>query len=254
MIGYIFGSTLKDFLRPQRILAWILITLVVGVLSAIIARLIPESGPNEKYGHLAGMFAFRICALAGALFSALVLSAEVEQKTIVYLVTRPVPRAKIIVGRALAAMVATFAVSALAVVAIGLAVPKVGLTNAFVLKDLLVVALGSAAYVSLFVLITLMVNKAMLLCLLYTFAWETAVPNMPGSTFYLSINSYMNSLADHQVIGGLGIFDIMSGQAALNQLKPVTAAIVLAGIAVVLLAVNARYFSKFEFVPREDTE
>lgn len=254
MIGYIFKSTLKDFLRPQRIFTWVAIALVVGVLSFIIARLIPESGPNEKYGHLAGMFAFRICALAGALFSALVLSAEVEQKTIVYLVTRPIPRGQIILGRTLAAMLATFMVSALAVVAIGLAVPKVGLANAFVLKDIGVVALGSAAYVSLFVFITLIVNKAMLLCLLYTFAWETAVPNMPGSTFYLSINSYMNSLADHQVIGGLGIFDIMSGQSTLNEVRPVVAAIVLVAFTIVMLAVNSRYFSKFEFVPREDTE
>ena len=48
-----------------------------------------------------------------------------------------------------------------------------GLNNPYLLRDLTAVAVGALAYGTLFVLVSLIINRSMVVCLLFAFAWET---------------------------------------------------------------------------------
>lgn len=254
MIAYITTSTLRDFLRFGRIAAWILTAIVVGILSKLILNDLPESSPTDRYSMLSGIFTYHVLALAGAIFSALVISAEVEQKTIVYLLTRPIPRSVLLIGRMLAAVVATFLCTLFTAIAVSLVVRGVGPTSGAFLRDLVALSVGSAAYIAFFVMLSLMINRAMIVCLLYAFAWEIAVPNMPGSIYYLSINSYISAIGQRAGAVSAPLLKVLSGESSNPDMPLSRAWMVLTGLIVVLTFAAAWWFTRFEFVPREDTE
>ncbi len=216
-----------------------------------------EEEERESYGTLSGWLVFRLLALVAAIFAAVVVAQEVEQKTIVYLLTRPIPRAKLLLARTAAAIAVTFLVGAVAAVVVSFSVMGgKGLSNDLLISDLKALFVGAAAYVSLFVLISLWLNRSMLICLLFAFGWETAIPNMPGSMYRLSIFSYLNAIAEHPSQGGqmntLGTG--LSGELSTNLLLPTTGYITMLTLTVICLATGAWWFKKFEYVPREDAE
>ena len=199
---------------------------------------------------------FRILPLASAIFTTAIVSQEVEQKTIVYLLTRTIPRAKLLLLRFLASVVVVFAVSVLAALAVSFGVFKGGaLSNPLFFKDLLAIGLGAFGYGALFLFVSLLFNRAMLICLLFAFGWETSVPNMPGSMSKLSIVSYVQAIAEHPAAGSSNkLIALASGTLGTNDITKqagITALLLVTAVGVIL---SAQWFTRFEFVPREDAE
>ncbi|MBX3118396.1 MAG: ABC transporter permease subunit [Fimbriimonadaceae bacterium] len=212
---------------------------------------------RDAYATLSGWLVFRLLALIAAIFAAVVVAQEVEQKTIVYLLTRPVPRPKILLARTAAAIVVTFVIGAIAALAVSVSVMgTAGFTNDLMLRDIKALFVGAAAYVSLFVLISLWLNRSMLICLLFAFGWEMAIPNMPGTMYRLSIFSYLTAIAERPSSGGqlntLGTG--LSGELSSNILLPSTGYLTMGFLIVACLGLGAWWFKNFEYVPREDAE
>lgn len=251
----VYQAALADFLRPRRLFAWglVLVGLYAGARAWLSAQ--DTMALDMAYGQMSTVLVFRILALASAIFATSVLSGEVEQKTIVYLVTRPIPRWQLLLSRVAAAMTVVFAISALGAVVTSLAVYGGDLLqNRLLVGDLGTLALGTIAYGGLFVLISLWANRAMLICLLFAFGWESSVPNMPGELYYLSIFSYLSALAKHPVGETRGPLGALSGQLGVNTLSASTAFVVLVIFCIAVLAFGAWWFSRFEYLPREDAE
>ena len=103
-------------------------------------------------------------------------------------------------------------------------------------------------------LIGLLFNRAMIVCLLFAFGWETAVPNMPGQMSFLSINSYLQAIAQHPSAGGVKPMGMLSAAASDSTIAPITAYVSMAVFALVLVAFGAGWFTHFEYLPREDAE
>ena len=253
MLGYVFTASLKDFLRPGRVIVWCLIALVIGIMGRVWVSL-GSQAPMETYGHLASVIVYRFLALVAAIFSTMVVSQEVDQKTIVYMLTRTVPRGQMLLGRTLACMAAVTLISWVGSVFGGLGVMGFQMFSApgwwF---DFLILGLGAAAYSTFFVMVSLMLQKAMVFSLLFAFGWETFVPNMPGDLYYVSFYTYLNSMSKHpKNVGAMPVLDALSGQLTGNLVSPVVAGAVLAITAVALMAAGMWWFTRFEFVPRED--
>lgn len=251
MLGIVYSSTLRDFLRPGRIVVWTLVALVVGLLTRMVVS-VSHMQPDVAHGVAVSNVVFRFVALAAAIFSPMVVSQEVEQKTIVYWLTRAVPRPVMLVGRTLAAMTATAFVTV--VVSVCVSLGATGRLGGMFFPDLMISLAGAIAYCSLFVMISLIVNKALVWCLLFAFGWETFVPGMPGMagiSFYTHLTNLMRDPKEAPNLDSLSsaMQSIWSFEAS-----PQASWSVLLVSGVVLLGLASWWFSLKEFAPREDTD
>lgn len=257
-IGYLYRSMLGEFMRFRRIGVWLFVCVLLFGMGMIFVSISGSKSGADNYPLLSGMLVFRFLPLVAAIFSMAVLAQEVEQKTIVYLLTRPVPRPQMLLMRILAAATTVAILTFFAAVLISFASYGAGgLQNAYLWRDLKAIIVGSAAYCSLFVFVSLLMNRAMVFCLLYAFAWETSVPNMPGNMYYLAITSYLNAIAERPSGGQLEsskVLGFFAGALGSNTLAPTTAWIAMIGLIVFCTVIGMTWFSKFEYLPREDAE
>lgn len=256
MNPYLFFSTLRDFLRLKRILTWLAVAVGLVVMGILIKRVSIGRPDDELYSLLSSSLVFRLLPLVSAIFSTQVLSAEVEQKTIVYLLTRPVPRAHLILMRTAASIVAVALITFIAAVFVSASVYGAGaLNNPYLWRDVKGILVGAAAYGSLFVFISLLVNRAMIVCILIAFVWETAVAQLPGSMYYMSINSYLTAISERPSItqAGTGL-QFLAGGLSENTMTSGTAWPAMLILVACMTIASMAWFTRFEYLPREDAE
>ena len=254
MNTYAFTQMLKDVITPKKLIPWVFIAIMLAVAGVLWVTYANSSDPAQSYGMVVRQIVYRVVALASAIFVASIISQEVEQMTIVYLVTRAVPRGVMLLSRGLAVIVAVAAVCWLSVMGTGLGMLGVeALTSSFFWQDFLIVLIGAGAYCSLFIFFSLVFNKSMMVSISFAFVWETFVPNMPGDMYYLSILSYMNSIATHPGHDAVSPINLVAGGGA-NAIPVWAGWSVLLGLTVGLLALSAWWFRTHEYLPREDAE
>lgn len=253
--AFIFKTALKDFIRPRRLVIWLVMILAVAGIALIAAKVNPNATPEGTYTQMSSVIVFRVLALAAAIFATAVVSAELEQKTIVYLLTRPIPRWKLLVFRSLAAVVVTMGIGILCGVATSFATYGAqGLANEYLWRDMRGFVVGSLAYVGFFVLLSMWVNKSMIVSLLYAFGWETIIPNLPGDVRVLSIANYLTVISERPSTGGSGAVSAMAGELSVNTMTPGQAWPVMIALIGFCFVFGAWWFTNFEFLPREDVE
>lgn len=116
-------------------------------------------------------------------------------------------------------------------------------------------AIGIVAYIGLFVFLSLILAKSLVISLLFAFGWETFVPNMPGDMFYLSVLTYLRSAAPHAVIaGGPSLGDVITGALSPKSVSAPAAWTVLCLFGLGIWFLCFWWFSRFEYTPREDSE
>ena len=255
MFLFLYQTALKDFLRVKRLVMWVLVVLALFGIARIWAGLTGVLKPQEAYNQLSAVLVYRVLALAAAIFSTAVVSQEVEQKTIVYLLTRPIPRWKILSARSLAAATVVAGIGCLLALSVSFAVFGVSIgSNAMLGKDLMALIAGAAAYTSLFVLVSLWINRSMIVNLLFAFGWETMIPNLQGDMYYLSIYKYLETISQRPSLGEPGVLSALTAQLSVNTMNLTTAWVVLIAMVAAFAALGAWWFTRFEFVPREDSE
>jgi ABC-2 type transport system permease protein len=251
----IFGQAVGEYLRAKRVIPWILLGGVCGLLAWSWHFLQPDSPPSDQYSIVSSLLVFRLLALASAIFTTAIVSQEIEQRTIVYLLTRPVPRWKLLVVRYLASVLVVSLLGLVSAVFATLGSFHGLGGNSLLWNDIVALVVGAFAYGALFLFISLISNRSMLVCLLFAFGWETSVPNMPGSMYNLSILSHLQALAQHPESADKSkVLGLASGTLATNTISPERAWVVLGILTVGLVVLSAWWFTNFEYVPREDAE
>ncbi len=256
MGAYLYTAALKDYFRVRRMAVWIIIVVALFGLAKAYLFVSPGQSAQDAYVNLTGIMVYRVLALAAAIFGTAVISQEIEQKTIVYLVTRPIPRATILLSRLAATATVVFIVGFVAALSVSLAVHGVrALSNDILWRDVPAFLMGSLAYSAVFVLFSLWMNRSMLINLFFTFGWELFIPNLPGDAHRLSIFSYLKAIAQRPTTDNpsspLGFF---SGQVGPDVLSKPTGYITIIMIIVGATALAAWWFRNFEYLPREDAE
>ncbi len=121
-----------------------------------------------------------------------VLGSEIDDGTIVHILTKPIPRWKIVLSKLAVAFGVSGAVTAGAMFAAATIVDGVRLGLAFAAAG----AVGALAYSALFLMLSLLTRRPVLVGLLYVMIWEGLLGNFVSGTKVLSIQQYVVSLAD----------------------------------------------------------
>lgn len=253
MVGtFVFTHALRDFARARRLIVWALVALLAYGFGATYVQTSGEA-TRDTYVLLSSILSYRILALAAAIFATAVVAQEVEGKTIVYLLTRPVPRQLLLLGRALAASLVVFLVSALSAVAVSIATLKG--SNPLLAKDLIALAVGSLAYTGLFTLVSLLLNRSMVACLLFAFGWETLAAGVPGDLRLLTLNTHIMAIAERPTPeGGTSFLDAVGTMLGASNVSASVSWLVLLGVIAVTFAGSMAWFAHFEYTAREDAE
>jgi hypothetical protein len=137
----------------------------------------------------------------GVFYGTALIADEVEDKTITYLFTRPIPRGAVLAGKYLAYLACTLCVVLPSIVLVWLLVVPVGgsLGANFpdLVTDLALIAVGLAVYGAVFALIGCTLKRPLLFGLVFIFGWETIVLAIPGYLKRFSVAYYVQGLVPH---------------------------------------------------------
>jgi hypothetical protein len=154
-------------------------------LSSFRVNGVPVPGPVIFGGMIWLLYLRFVVPVLGAFYGTTLIADEVEDRTITYLFTRPVPRGAVIIGKYLAYLACTGLVVLPSVTAVYLLVTPVsggaiGGTFPQLLIDLGLLAMGLAAYGAVFALIGALVPRPLVAGLLLIFGWEQIALFVPG--------------------------------------------------------------------------
>jgi ABC-2 type transport system permease protein len=133
------------------------------------------------------------------------ISDEVEQKTLTYLFTSPIPKSIILLGK----FFALIAISTLIIVLSALITYfiLIGQMGAYKLiehlptlyKDVGVLLLGILCYGAFFTFLGARTKHPIIIGLLFSFGWESIISYIPGQVKRLTIMHYLQSIFPHQM-------------------------------------------------------
>ena len=231
---------------------------LIPVVVAILARIFLHGRTGDMAAvstEILMVFFLQIYIVILALFYGTSITAEeIENRTLTYLGTRPVPKPAIVVGK-----YAAYAALLFVMVAIGLG-GSYFILNATRLGDpdlygtffryLGVLGLGILAYMAFFAFLGTILKRAIIIGLIFGFGWENIIQYFPGSTQKFSIVHYLKSLLPYQPAtgGGRGVALLLF---RLEPTPPLGAGLMLAAIAGVFLALACWIFRAKEYLYEE---
>ncbi|GAA4923215.1 ABC transporter permease [Actinoplanes utahensis] len=121
-----------------------------------------------------------------------VLGSEIDDGTIVHILTKPLPRRDIILAKYAVAASVTAVVSAVPLFVAGILAGSVKLGAALAAASVV----GALAYSALFLLFSLLSRRPVLLGLVYILVWEGLLGNFVSGTKSLSVGQYVVTIAD----------------------------------------------------------
>ena len=257
----VFDFTLGQMLWSRRS---IFLGLLVGapILIALVVRLhtMVESLPVINGVGLTGptlfglliwlLFVRFVVPVLGVYYGTSLIADEVDDKTITYLFTRPVPRSSILVGKFLAYLACVVLLVLPAVVIVYFLVIPIGgnIGQSFpqLVEDLGMLLAGLTAYGALFAFVGAALKRPLIVGLVYAFGWESTVLLIPGYLKRLSVAYYLQALVPHAMPADSSISSLLS---VFQEIPPVWAS--LAGLTVITvlgLWLGGRAVEKREYV------
>jgi len=140
----------------------------------------------------------------GVFYGTALIADEVDDKTITYLFTRPIPRRAVLLGKYLAYLACTvLLVLPSVMIVFFLVVPTGGssVAGAFpsLLADFAMLVAGLASYGAVFALVGTRLKRPLFVGLVYAFGWEPAVLLFPGYLKRLTVAYYLQALVTHEM-------------------------------------------------------
>lgn len=244
----------------------IFMALVVGgpVLLAVVVRLVLAA--SREFGHgvqgttISGPGIFGLLVwiyirvtipILAVFYGTGLIADEVDDKTITFLFTRPIPRGAVMLGKYLAYLLCTALVVLPSVMVVYfLVVPYGGgsLAAAFpaLVKDLGILALGLAVYGAVFAFVGAWFKRPLVTGLIFAFGWEPLVLVFPGYLKRFTVSYYLQSLVPHAMPQD-GATSLL--QSLFRDVPSIGAAFAgLAVILVVFLAMAVRVVEQKEYV------
>jgi ABC-2 type transport system permease protein len=134
-----------------------------------------------------------------------VLGSEIDDGTITHILAKPLPRSEIVFAKLAVAFGVTLVATAVPMFVAGVIVQSVRLGLACALAC----ALGALGYSAVFLALSLLTRRPVLVGLLYVLLWESLLGNLLTGTRILSIHQYVLTVA-HELAPG-GLFDTHVG-------------------------------------------
>jgi ABC-2 type transport system permease protein len=197
----------------------VLISLVLRGLDVLGAPVFQVQGTRMAgpaiFGLMIWVFYLRFTVpVLGVFYGTSLIADEVEDKTITYLFTRPIPRGAVLVGKYLAYLACTIFVVLPSVMLVYLLIAPMrgSLGGSFLdlLKDLTLLALGLAVYGAVFAFIGARFGRPLLVGLIFVFGWEQAALAFPGYLKKFTVAYYLQALVPH-AMPSEGVMSLIQG-------------------------------------------
>ncbi|TDB71915.1 MULTISPECIES: ABC transporter permease [unclassified Micromonospora] len=143
-----------------------------------------------------------------------VLGAEIDDGTVVHVLTKPLPRWQIVLPKLAVATGVSAATIAVPIVVAGVLADSVRLGVALAAAS----ALGALAYSALFLALSLVTRRPVLLGLVYVLIWEGLLGRFVSGTKVLSVQQWVIALADR-----LAPTDLLTGAVSVPVAAVLTA-------------------------------
>jgi ABC-type transport system involved in multi-copper enzyme maturation permease subunit len=239
--------------------------LVVGlpVVIALVVRLIILLGaPGVRVNGMAvdgpTMFGLMIWAfylrfivpVLGVFYGISLIADEVDDKTITYLFTRPVPRGAVLLGKYFAYLVCTVFVVLPSVVLVWFMVASIRSSLAAnfldMAKDLGLLAIGLAVYGAVFAFVGSAVKRPLLIGLAFVFGWEPAMMALPGYLKRFTVAYYLQGLVPQAMPSDSAMSLV---QSIFREFPPVTDSLIwMTAMTLFFLWLAARSVRRREYV------
>jgi ABC-2 type transport system permease protein len=162
-------------------------------------------GGSTIFGMMIWLLFIRfIVPVLGVFYGTSLIADEVDDKTITYLFTRPIPRRAVLLGKFLAYLACTVLLVLPSVMLVFfLIVPtgggSIGAAFPALLADLGMLIVGLASYGAVFALVGTRLKRPLVVGLVFAFGWEPAVLLFPGYLKRLSVAYYLQALVTHEM-------------------------------------------------------
>ncbi len=244
----------------------VFLALVVGgpVLIAIILRVVDAlnvpamrvngvrlGGPSIFGLMLWFLFLRFIVPVLGIFYGTSLMADEVEDKTITYLFTRPIPRSAVLIGKYLAYLASTVLIVLPSVMLVYFLVVPIGggsIASTFptLVRDLALLAIGLAVYGALFAAVGAWIKRPVLVGLFFAFGWENFALALPGYMKRFTVAFYTQSLVPHAMPQD-NLLSILQSVFK-DNVSALQAALTLVAMLVVALALATRAVERREYV------
>jgi len=256
----IFDLSLGEMLWSRRTVFMLLVVGVPVLISFVVRSLVALGAPIMRnstingpiiFGMMIWVFFVRFSVpVLGVFYGTSLMADEVEDKTITYLFTRPIPRGAVLVGKYLAYLACTILVVLPSIVLVWLLIVplrgSLGASGMDLVRDLGLVAVGLAAYGAVFALIGAAMKRPLLVGLIFVFGWETLVMALPGNLKRISVSYYLQGLVPHAMPSDSPLSLIQ--EIFRDSPGALTCLVSLAVIEVVALWLAARTVARREYV------
>ncbi len=250
----LFHVHLPRLLRARRTLFVLLLALAPAALAWIVTSLSGRIAPGEVAANGGWIMLVQVVTpLSALVLGAATVAEEVEDRTITYLFTRPMPRAALLLGRWAAIALILVLILGLATWLFLLAAERARgdgpPVDAQIARALLFAVLaGAVTYSALAAALGAFVRHPILIGLGYAFAVEGFLANLPGRNQSLTVQHHLRSLMAAQ---GSPLWAKVEGFASASYESGGTALVVLACIALGALALGSWRLARREFVLSE---
>jgi len=205
----LFAMQLRALLRSKRFLVCALIALAPTAAALFVCAIARAHGEAIPTFELAWLFVVQSTVpLIALILGSAVIAEEIEDRTVTYLFTRPVPRASVLLGRLLAAVLVAVALCWLAAEPALLVVQRAGESivdpepriAAMLLPDGMresirqACLIGAVVYTTMFAVAGAILKHPMIVGIGYTFVIEGFVGMLPGQNATATVQYHLKSL------------------------------------------------------------
>ena len=194
---------IKNAFRSRRVILAMALSFV-PVLIAALLLLMPrmtgvEIDPPTTFLQIGLLLhLYILLPLVSALIGSGAVADEVEERTLPYIATRPVPKWHYVLSKVVSGFIVTGAILTISLwAAYAVQVGPYGMwvsASIILIRVTLVLLLGSLVYVSFFGLLGAAVKRPVLYGMIFAFGWEKIVAHLPMRIKYFTIVKYLNDL------------------------------------------------------------
>jgi ABC-2 type transport system permease protein len=196
----------RSLFGRRRGLLLVVLALVLLAL-AIVVRALTDSSIEVANTVLHGLGLVAVVPLVALIATTGVISSEIDDGSVVYLLAKPISRLSIVISKLVVAVGCVLVFAALPLLLSGLILtpdqPRLALGYA------LGGFLGGTAYCALFALVSVLTRHAVVVGLVYVLIWEGVLGGLLDGIRWLSVTWWSAAITD-KVARGIGIADQLS--------------------------------------------
>ena len=188
--------TLRALLARRRA-ALMLLLAGIPVLVGLLARVrgLPDDSATRTVDALEALIVATLLPITALVFGTSALGAELEDGSAIHLLTKPVARWRIVLAKLLAAAPVTAGLVAASTLITGLLLGASDGGLEVTLAVTVAVAIGSVVYATVFLALSVVTSRALIIGLLYVAIWEGALAGLFSGTRILSVRQMVRGIA-----------------------------------------------------------